>query len=149
MIRTMTIEDYDELVTMWKHTPGMGLRKLDDSREGLGLFLKRNPTSCFTAWEDGRLAGCIMGGHDGRRGYIYHTLVLPEYRHRGLGKALVDAVVKALQQENVTRVDLVVLGDNETGKKFWEKLGWELQPSLCFYGKSITDRDNGRVKIEE
>lgn len=149
MIRLLTIEDYDGLLDMWIHTPGMGLRKLDDSREGLALFLKRNPTSCFVACEDGRLVGCIMGGHDGRRGYIYHTLVLPEYRHRGLGKALVDAVVQALLKENVTRVDLVVLGSNESGKKFWSSLGWENQTTVCFFGKGITDQDNGKVEIEK
>ncbi len=31
------------------------------------------------AYEDGKIVGAILSGHDGRRGYIYHTVVLPEW----------------------------------------------------------------------
>lgn len=39
MIRLMTIEDYPRLIDLWKSTPNMGLRSLDDSQEGILLFL--------------------------------------------------------------------------------------------------------------
>ncbi len=80
MIRIMTTNDYEELFVMWKNTPNMGLRSLDDSKEGISSFLKRNPYTNFVAYEDDKLVGAILSGHDGRRGYIYHTVVLPEYR---------------------------------------------------------------------
>lgn len=35
MIKRMTEEDYDELFAMWTNTSNMGLRSLDDSREGI------------------------------------------------------------------------------------------------------------------
>ncbi len=145
MIRIMTMDDYDKLVEIWQHTPGMGLRKIDDSREGIARFLARNPDTNFTAWEDGQLVGGIMCGQDGRRGYIYHTVVLPEYRGRGIGSQLVAAVVQALRKEGITRVSLNVLNSNATGRKFWESKGWELRTFLGFFGKSITDEDNGRL----
>lgn len=142
MIKVMTIDDYDELFTMWKNTPNMGLRSLDDSKEGISCFLNLNPNTNFVAYEDGKIVGAILSGHDGRRGYIYHTVVLPEYRKQGIASNLVDAVVKALQEESITRVCLNVMETNEQGKKFWISKGWERKDFLGFYSKAITDKDN-------
>lgn len=142
MIRVMTIEDYEALYEMWKNTPNMGLRTLDDSKEGIALFLKRNPHTNFVAYEEDKLVGAILSGHDGRRGYIYHTVVLPAYRRRGIASALVAAAIKALQAEGITRVCLNVMETNEDGKQFWAQQGWEKKDFLGFYSKGITDKEN-------
>lgn len=142
MIKAMTINDYEALFVMWKNTPNMGLRTLDDSREGILRFLKRNPGTSFAAYEGNQLIGAILCGHAGRRGYIYHTAVLPEYRGQGIASGLVDAAVGALQREGITRVCLNVMETNEQGKQFWTKKGWEKKDFLGFYSKAITDLEN-------
>lgn len=142
MLKVMTIEDYDALFTMWKNTPNMGLRSLDDSKEGIELFLKRNLNTNFVAYKDDKLVGAILTGHDGRRGYIYHTVVLPEYRGQGIASALLEMAVNALKEEGITRVCLNVTETNEVGKKFWTGKGWEKKDFLGFYSKAITDREN-------
>lgn len=142
MIQKMVIDDYEELFSLWKNMPNMGLRSLDDSREGIGRFLKRNPNTSFTAYEDGRLAGAILCGHDGRRGYIYHTAVLPEYQGRGIASGLVTAAVEALKEEGITRVCLNVMETNEQGKTFWMNRGWEKKDFLGFYSRAITEKEN-------
>lgn len=142
MIRVMTIDDYEELFMLWKNTPNMGLRSLDDSREGISFFLKRNPNTNFVAYDDKKLAGAILCGHDGRRGYIYHTVVLPECRKRGIASSLIDMAVEALQKEGITRVCLNVMETNEQGKSFWTNRGWEKKDFLGFYSKAITDKEN-------
>lgn len=142
MIQKMVIDDYEELFSLWKNMPNMGLRSLDDSREGIGRFLKRNPNTSFTAYEDGRLAGAILCGHDGRRGYIYHTAVLPEYQGRGIASGLVRAAVEALKEEGITRVCLNVMETNEQGKTFWLNRGWEKKDFLGFYSRAITEKEN-------
>lgn len=142
MIKLMTIDDYEKLFEMWQSTPNMGLRSLDDSKEGISFFLKRNPNTNFVAYDDNKLIGAILSGHDGRRGYIYHTVVLPEYRRQGIATNLVDMAVKALQEEGITRVCLNVMETNEQGKKFWIDRGWEKKDFLGFYSKAITDKEN-------
>ena len=142
MIKVMTINDYEQLFELWINTPNMGLRSLDDSKEGISCFLKRNPNTSFVAYEGGRLIGAILCGHDGRRGYIYHTVVLPAYRGRGIASDLVKSSVAALQEEGITRVCLNVMETNEQGKKFWIRNGWERKDFLDFYSKSITDKEN-------
>ena len=142
MIKVMTINDYEELFELWINTPNMGLRSLDDSKEGISCFLKRNPNTNFVAYEDGRLVGAILCGHDGRRGYIYHTVVLPDYRGRGIASGLVKSSVAALQEEGITRVCLNVMETNVQGKKFWISNGWERKDFLGFCSKAITDKEN-------
>lgn len=142
MIRKMTINDYDEIFDLWVNTPNMGLRSLDDSREGIELFLKRNPETCFVAVKDKIIIGVILCGHDGRRGYIYHTVVRSDYRKQGIGTALIDTAMSALQTDGITRVCLNVIESNEDGKRFWTKRGWEKKDFLGFYSKSITDKEN-------
>lgn len=44
---------------------GMGLNNLDDSKEGIEKFLKRNPKTCFVA-ENREIIGVILAGNDGR-----------------------------------------------------------------------------------
>jgi len=67
----MAINDYEKAITLWQKTAGLGLSGAD-SREGIRVFLKRNPGLSFVCVEGERLIGTILGGHDGRRGYIVH-----------------------------------------------------------------------------
>ena len=78
-MRMMKITDYEQVYHLWLTCSGMGLNNLDDSEEGIERFLHRNPSTCFVAEEGNRIIGAILAGNDGRRGYIYHTAVNPEY----------------------------------------------------------------------
>lgn len=152
MIRKIVIDDYDEIFDLWKNTEGMGLRSLDDSKEGIALFLKRNPTTNFVALDQDKIIGTILCGHDGRRGYIYHTVVQEHCRNQGIATELIEYAVSALREEGITRVCLNVMETNEKGKEFWQKRGWEKKDFLGFYSKSITDRRNEplfEVKMEK
>ena len=115
----MILADYEAVYQLWRSTPGMGLNNVDDSRAGLERFLKRNPTSCFVAEEEGTIVGTILCGHDGRRGYLYHAAVAQNYQGRGIGTALLDAALSALEQEGITKVALVALKRNSEGNGFW------------------------------
>lgn len=137
MIRVMTINDYDAVYDLWIHISGMGLNNLDDSKEGIETYLKRNPNTCFVAEEDGSIIGVIISGHDGRRGFIYHTAVKPEYRGKGIGKALVESAMEALEKEGIHKTALVVFARNETGNRFWERLGFSAREDLVYRNKAI------------
>ncbi len=137
MIRLLTIDDYDEIIHLWKKTPGLGLNSLDDSREGILRFLLRNPASNFVAVEDGHIVGTILSGHDGRRGYIYHAGVDTEYRRRRIGTELLQSVIAAMKKEKITKLILVALKDNEAGNVFWSSLGWERRDHLNMYSYSL------------
>lgn len=136
-IRTMKIEDYEKIYDLWIQTVGMGLNTMDDSREGIAKYLLRNPNTCFVAEDNGIIAGVIMSGHDGRRGFIYHTTVKQEYRGQGIGKKLVDSSLAALEAEDIHKVALVAFEKNISGNIFWEKMGFTVRDDLIYRNKSI------------
>ncbi len=136
-IRVMSITDYDGVYNLWINTPGMGLNSTDDSREGIDKYLKRNPTSSFVAECDGTIIGVIMAGHDGRRGYIHHTAVLPAYRNQGIAKRLVDCAMSALDKEGINKVALVAFKKNDIGNGFWENIGFVDRDDLVYRNKNI------------
>lgn len=139
ILRLLTPADYPALYALWTSIPGMGLNDVDDSPEGIARYLARNPATCFGAEEDGALVGCILAGHDGRRGYIYHTAVQPVHQRRGVGHALVQAALTALKGEGVTKVALVAFRRNERGNAFWEKEGFTLREDLSYRNLALTD----------
>ena len=100
-IRVMTIDDYDEVYSLWQTIHGFGIRSIDDSRDGVLRFLKRNPTTSVVAVEDGKIVGAILCGHDGRRGCLYHVCV--EYggclHESTSGRAYQQGVNHSLQGE--------------------------------------------------
>ena len=133
MIRVMTIEDYDEVYGLWKKIRGFGIRSVDDSREGIARFLKRNPTTSVVAVEDGKIVGGILCGHDGRRGCFYHVCVDADYRRRGIGKAMVVAAMEALKEEEINKVSLIAFTKNDIGNAFWNTIGWTKRLDLNYY----------------
>lgn len=137
MIRIMNIDDYEKVYDLWIHTEGMGLNETDDSKEGIEKYLIRNPTTCFVAEENGEMIGAIMSGHDGRRGYIYHTTVKEEYRGRGIGKSLVESAMTALEQEGIHKAALVAFEKNISGNAFWENIGFTVRDDLVYRNKNI------------
>lgn len=137
IVRLLTIEDYDALYALWLSVPGMGLNDLDDSREGISRYLRRNPNTCFVAILDGRLVGAILTGHDGRRGIISHTAVAPDCQKMGIGSALVSAAMKALEAEGIHKVNLVAFARNTVGNAFWEAQGFTVREDLVYRNKNI------------
>lgn len=138
-IRKMTIEDYNEVYQLWINTRGMGLNDVDDSREGIAKYLVRNPQTCFVAIKENCIVGVIISGHDGRRGYIYHTAVAVSERRQGIGSALVNAAFAALKNEGISKVALVVFARNETGNKFWQSLGFTERNDLVYRNMAIKE----------
>ena len=138
-IRLMTPADYPACYDLWRRTPGMGLNSVDDSADGIARYLKRNPSTCFVAEEEGRIVGVILAGHDGRRGHISHTAVDSAFRRRGIGGQLVEHTMAALEQEGITKVNLVVFSRNETGNAFWESMGFTVRTDLTYRDRRICE----------
>lgn len=139
MIRTMTMEDYDGVYALWTKIRGFGLRSVDDSREGIERFLRRNPATSVVAVEDGRVVGSILCGHDGRRGCLYHVCVREDWRRQGIGKAMVVHCMNALKAEQVNKVSLIAFTANDIGNAFWKCIGWTRREDLNYYDFTLNE----------
>ena len=142
-IRIVTIEDYDSIYELWCSTEQSkrALNPVDDSREGIERYLKRNPATCFLAYtEDNTTAGVILTGHDGRRAVVHHLCVHPGYRRMGIAHMLVKKAEEALKNEGISKIFGLVFKDNETANSFWEAEGYTLRTNLNYRNKSL-DKD--------
>ena len=140
-IRKMIIADYQAVYELWNNTAGMGMRNVDDSRECIEKYLKRNPETCFVAEAHNKLIGVILSGHDGRRGYIYHTAVSNIVRKQGIGSKLVNAAIEALKSQGINKVALVAFGANQSGNSFWKSQGFEERKDVVYRNKSLNDNN--------
>ena len=142
-IRKMTIQDYEKVYELWMSCKNMGFNDIDDSKEGIARFLERNPNTSFVALENENLVGIILGGHDGRRGYIYHLSVNENFRKNGIGSSLVKNCLEAFKQEKISKVALLVFKYNEAGNSFWEKQGFVLREDINY--RNIAFRELVRI----
>lgn len=137
IMREMTIEDYDKVFALWMSIDGFGIRTLDDSREGVQRFLKRNPSTSVVAEQNGRIVGAILCGHDGRRGCFYHVCVARDYRKHGIGHRMAQFAMEALKEEGINKVSLIAFKNNAAGNAFWQKVGWTFREDLNYYDYTL------------
>lgn len=140
-VRTMTIEDFDQVHALWMTISGFAIRSIDDSWEGVERFLRRNPTTSVVAEEDGKIVGSILCGHDGRRGCLYHVCVHKDYRMRGIGKAMVVYAMNALKAEEISKVSLIAFTRNDIGNAFWNRIGWTRRLDLNYYDFTLNEKN--------
>ena len=140
-LREMQETDYEEVYALWTTISGLGLRSIDDSREGVERFLKRNPGLSVVAESEGRIIGAILCGHDGRRGCLYHVCVEKEFRRHGVGRAMAVFCMRALKEEKINKVSLIAFRRNEGGNAFWKEVGWTFREDLNYYD-FVLNEDN-------
>lgn len=140
-IRPMKEEDYPRVYELWKTIKGFGIRSVDDSKEGVERFIRRNPSTSMVAESQGKIVGAILCGHDGRRGCFYHVCVREDYRKRGIGKNMAVCAMKALQEERINKVCLIAFKRNEVGNSFWKSVGWTFREDLNYYDFVLNDEN--------
>ena len=139
-IRQMTQEDYDGVRALWMTIHGFAIRSIDDSREGVAKFLKRNPTTSVVAVsQTGEIVGAILCGHDGRRGCLYHVCVREDCRRHGIGKAMVVFCMNALKEEGINKVSLIAFTVNDVGNAFWKCIWWTKREDLNYYDFTLNE----------
>lgn len=122
-IRPMTMEDYDEVFAMWQITSKRALSSAD-GRQPMARYLQRNAGLSQVAVCGGKIVGTVLAGHDGRRGFIHHMAVLPDYRRRHIGHALAEKAIAGIEAEGIEKTHIFCYQNNETGQNFWRDFGF-------------------------
>lgn len=140
-LRALVAADGPEALAFWKQIPGLGLSPADEP-EALARFVARNPGLSFCACDEaGELVATVLAGHDGRRGFLYHVAVAPEYRGQGLSGALVGSSLAGLKAEGIGKVHVFVLADNTSGISFWmgpaAAHGWKVRGDLLVFSRDL------------
>ena len=102
--------------------------------------LKVQPELLLIAELEGQLAGAVMAGFDGVRGWIYHLAVAPEFRRRGIATALVRAAEEGLSRLGCPKVNLQVRAENAGVVDFYKAAGYGVEQRVSM-GKSLSESD--------
>jgi len=140
-IREMTIDDYEDIIELFKQTPGITLREAD-SKLAVKNYLLRNPKLNFTAQVDDVTIGCVMCGHDGRRGYLQHLVVHPSFRKKGIGEMLLTLCIESLAKIGIEKTHIFVFKDNEIANLFWKNKRWQVRDDLNMYSYNSSSNNN-------
>lgn len=131
-IRPMTIQDYDEVFAMWQITTKRALSKADE-RSQIERYLLRNEGMSQVAVVDGKIVGTVLAGHDGRRGFIHHMAVLPDYRRRHIGHRLAEKAIEMISRDGIDKTHIFCYQNNETGQNFWKDFGFEKRDDVFVF----------------
>ena len=126
-IRNAAPGDEDAVVGLW-HVCGLTVphnNPVEDFRFALG-----KPASDILVAENDGIAGAVMVGHDGHRGWLYYIAVHPARRKQGIGRELVSAAERWLQQRGVAKVQLMVRETNAEVAAFYRRIGYDFMPRI-------------------
>ncbi len=121
-IETFDLKDKQSVIDLWdrcglltdKNNPGEDIiRKMDHSPE---LFL--------IGRENEKIIATIMGGYEGRRGWINFLCVSPDARRSGYGERMVREIENRLFALGAPKINLQIRHSNAAAIKFYEAIGY-------------------------
>ncbi|AYC34306.1 GNAT family N-acetyltransferase [Pseudomonas cavernae] len=135
-IRPIEPDDHAALLALWRRTPGLRLRP-EDEFVPFCAYLQRTPGLSLLCERQGRLLGCVLVGHDGRRGYLQHLVVDQPYRAQGVARALLRRALEQLAGLGVQKSHVFVLRDTPESLAFWSaQAAWEARGDIQVYSHS-------------
>lgn len=127
-IEKFTMESYEDIVELWRKS-GISVGSTD-TRDEIERMLQRNPNLFLIGKVDNKVIGVVMGGFDGRRGYVHHLAIDPDYQRIGFGTMIMDDLIKRFRKIGVHKVHLFIEKYNKELVEFYMNLGWEIRDDL-------------------
>jgi ribosomal protein S18 acetylase RimI-like enzyme len=127
-IENFMLENYKDVLSLWKKTE-ITITSSDSEKEVERMW-RQNPDLFLIGKVDEHVIGVVMGGFDGRRGYVHHLAVDPNYQKKGYGKKLMNELMARFDQKRVHKVHLFIEKRNNEVINFYRKLGWEIRDDL-------------------
>lgn len=125
-VRNYRASDREEVIALWRATfpadPPWN-KPADLIRNKLGY----QPDWFFVCHCDNQLAGTIIVGYDGVRGWVHKVAAHPSFRRRGIASALMKAAENALQSVGCLKLNLQVRADNHSAIAFYQEAGYAIE----------------------
>ena len=129
--------DVESVVSLWKRCELT--RDWNDPYKDIKFAREGETSTVLVGIIEERVVASVMVGHDGHRGVLYYLAVDPAFQKRGFGKAAVAAAEDWLRERGVWKINLMVRSENKQAGRFYEHMGYEINPVASF-GKRLDGR---------
>ena len=143
-IEKYSMKSYVEVITLWRKA-GISVGS-SDTKEELEKMYQRNPQLFLIGKINKKIVGVVMGGFDGRRGYLHHLAIDPDYQKRGYGKIMMDALLGKFRKMGVHKIHLFIEKYNKEVVKFYSNSGWEIRDDLIMMS-FVPDENVYKMKL--
>jgi ribosomal protein S18 acetylase RimI-like enzyme len=134
-IRPFRIEDYDGMIAVWEAS-GLSYRPGGrDRRENIAGEISRDTAIFLVAECGGKVIGTILGTHDGRKGWLNRLAVLPEFRHQGIARQLVERAEEEIYKQGIEIVACMIEDYNTTSMEFFQEAGYRKHIDIIYFSK--------------
>ena len=144
IIEKFSMKYYKEVIELWRKT-GISVGSTD-TKEELKRMIEHNPDLFLIGKIDEKVIGVVMGGFDGRRGYVHHLAVDQKYQKKGYGKIIMDELMVRFRKMRVHKVHLFIEKYNKEVVKFYQNLGWEIRDDLIMMSY-VPDKNLYKMRI--
>jgi ribosomal protein S18 acetylase RimI-like enzyme len=127
-IEKFSMQLYDDVVQLWKKA-GINVGSSDSKKE-IERMLERNPDLFLIGKIEEKIITVVMGGFDGRRGYVHHLAVDPIHQKKGYGKMLMDSLINKFRRIGVHKVHLFIEKQNQAVVDFYSNMDWQIREDL-------------------
>jgi ribosomal protein S18 acetylase RimI-like enzyme len=135
VLRECRSGDTGAVLELWRQadaTPGV-----TDNADDLRRAVTESQAHVLVAEAEAQIVGSIIGTFDGWRGNIYRMAVHPNYRRRGIARALVGEVEKRLARQGAKRITALVEKDHPWATSFWQAVGYSLDSRIVRHVRSL------------
>lgn len=134
-IRGFSMEDYEEVISLWQKTNLSYKPYGRDQRERIEKEMKQGNAIFLVAEDNDKVVASVLGTHDGRKGWINRLAVLTEYRNKGLAKKLVQEAEKRLHEIGIDIIACLIESENQDSLAVFTKLGYNEFPGMHYLTK--------------
>ncbi|MFX1569653.1 MAG: GNAT family N-acetyltransferase [Promethearchaeota archaeon] len=143
-IEKFSIDYYEEIVALWRKA-GINVGS-SDTLEEIEKIVRQNPDIFLIGKIKNKIISVVIGGFDGRRGYVHHLAVDPDYQQKGYGKMIMDELMEKFRKMGVHKIHLFIEKYNKKVVNFYQNLGWEIRDDLIMMSY-IPDKDLYKMRI--
>lgn len=144
IIEKFSMKFYEEIVELWRKS-GISVGSTD-TKEELERVVRRTPQLFLVGKIDEKIISVVIGGFDGRRGYVHHLAVDPDYQKKGYGKMIMGELMNKFLKLKVHKVHLFLEKYNKEVVEFYRNLGWEIRDDLIMMSY-IPDKNLYKMRI--
>jgi ribosomal protein S18 acetylase RimI-like enzyme len=141
-------DDSEQVLALWRASgPDFQPQPSGEPAE-MARKMARDPDLFLVAASGKRIVGAVLGGWDGRRGYVYNLAVAADRQRSGIGRALMEELEARFALKGCGRMNLVVAHGALTAAAFYERLGWR-KSSAVLMTKDVAPHTSAELSTDK